>query len=98
VRVLGANGGWESLCRSRLLAWEEESVRECYVLLHNIVLQDNVNDAWRWLLDPSNGYSVRGVYRFLTDSGELVDRSLVDDIWHQHIPSKVSLFVPLSSR
>jgi len=68
-------------------------VREYSMLLHNIFLQDNVNDAWRWLLDPSNGYSVWGAYRFLTDSGELVDRSLVDDIWHQHIPSKVSLFV-----
>lgn len=46
--VTEANGVW----RRRLFAWEEESVREWYVLLHNTVLQENVHDAWRWLLDP----------------------------------------------
>jgi len=93
VSVMGANGGWEQLWRRRLLAWEEESVRECSVLLHNIVLQENVHDAWRWVLDPIHGYSVQGAYRVLTTSSEMVDRTLVDDIWHKHIPSKVSLFV-----
>jgi hypothetical protein len=63
------------------------------VLLHNIVLQDNSIDTWRWLLDPSQGYTVRGAYRFLTDNGELVDRSQVDDIWHKQIPLKVSIMV-----
>ena len=63
------------------------------MLLHNIVLQENVEDAWRWMLDPIHGYSVRGAYRFLTTSGELVDRSQVDDIWLKHIPLKASVFV-----
>jgi len=54
--------GW--VWRRHLLAWEEESVRECYVLLHN-GLQDNVHDTWRWLLDPVHGYSVREAYRSL---------------------------------
>ncbi|XP_024628771.1 uncharacterized protein [Medicago truncatula] len=63
--------GRERLWRRRLLAWEEESVRECLVLFHNIVLQENVEDTLRWLLDPIHGYSVRGAYRFLTTS---VDR------------------------
>lgn len=73
----GYGGGWrgEWLWRCLLLAWEEESGRECVVLLHNIVLQENVHDAWRWLLDPIHGYSVRGAYRFLTTSGETVDRT-----------------------
>jgi len=93
VRVMGSDGGWEGLWRRRLLAWEEKSVREYSVLLYNIVLQENISDDWRWLLDPSHVYSVRGAYRFLTNSGELVDRTLVDDIWHKQIPSKVSLMV-----
>ena len=38
-RILGAKGGGDGLWRRCLLAWEEESVRECSVLLHNIVLQ-----------------------------------------------------------
>ena len=82
---------WE--WRRRLLAWEEESVGECSVLLLNVVVQETLTDTWRWLLDPANGYSVRGTYHFLTTSEEVVDRSLVDDVWHKLIPSKVSLFV-----
>jgi len=37
------SGGWEWW--RRLLAWEEESVRECSVLLNNVVLQDNTHDT-----------------------------------------------------
>jgi hypothetical protein len=63
------------------------------MLLHNVVLQETSTDTWRWMLDPIHGYSVRSTYHFLTTSGEAVDRSLVDDVWHKLIPSKVSLFV-----
>jgi len=96
-------GAWE--WRRRLLAWEEESVGECSVMLHNVVLQESSTDTWRSLLDPIHGYTVRGTYHFLTTlgvrgtyhflttSGTGVDRSRVDDVWHRYIPSKVSLFV-----
>jgi len=84
-------GAWE--WTRRLLAWEEESVGECSAMLLNVVLQETSTDTWRWLLDPIHGYSVRGTYHFLTTLGAGVDRSLVDDIWHRFIPSKVSLFV-----
>lgn len=40
-------------------------------LSHNIVLQVTVHD-----------YSVRGAYHFITTSGTIVDRNLVDDVWH----------------
>jgi len=85
--------GRDRLWRRRLLAWEEESERECLLLLHNIVLQEHIEDTWRWLLDPTHGYSVRGAYSFLTTSAELVDRSQVVDVWHNNILSKVSVFV-----
>ena len=85
-------GGGVWVWRRRLLAWEEESVRECSFLLHNIVLQDTVSDNWRWLLDPIHGYSVREAY-LITHSSDMVDRTFVDDVWHKHIPSKVSLLV-----
>jgi len=32
--------GW--MWRRRLLTWEEESVRECSALLHNVILQENI--------------------------------------------------------
>lgn len=83
---------WE--WRRHLFLWEEEYVRECYVLLHNIVLQDTANDSWRWLLDPVNGYSVKVFYHYITTTtGEFTDTSLVDDVQHKHIPSKVSVLV-----
>jgi len=36
---------------------------------------------------------VRESCRFITNSSGQVDKSLVDDVWHRHIPAKVSLFV-----
>lgn len=86
---MGAAWVW----RRHLLAWEEDSMRECLTLLSNIVLQENVTDQWKWMLDPINGYSVRETYRFITTYVEPVDRNLVVNVWHKQIPSKVSLFV-----
>lgn len=39
---------------------------ECLSLLHNVVLQDNTIDRWRWSLDPIHGYYVKGVYTYLS--------------------------------
>jgi hypothetical protein len=86
-------GGREWEWRRRLLTWEEESVEECSVMLHDIVLQVTTHDTWRWLQDPIHGYSVRGAYHLITTTGTTVDRTLVDDVWHRCIPSKVSFFV-----
>jgi len=36
---------------------------------------------------------VREAYRFLTNNGNHVYRTFVDDVWHKNIPTKVSLFV-----
>ncbi|XP_024628642.1 uncharacterized protein [Medicago truncatula] len=75
------------------MAWEEESVKECSMLLSNVILQVNVHDSWIWLIDPSRGYTVREAYRFLTDNGNAGNRTLVEDVWHKSIPTKVSVFV-----
>ena len=66
--------------RHHLLAWEEKSVRECSLLLHNFVLQVNVSDTWRWTLDTAHGYSVREAYRFIITYGDQADRSLIDNV------------------
>jgi len=62
------DGGLAWVWRRRLLAWEEEGVRECSVLLHNIFLQDTIHDTWKWTLDPIHGYSVRESYRYIMRS------------------------------
>ena len=67
--------GWEEggrawVWRRRLLAWEEESMRECSILLHNVVWQVNVTDKWCWTLDTIHGYSVQEAYRFVTSHGD----------------------------
>jgi len=74
------------------MAWEEESVRECVVLLNNVILQVNTSDSWRWLLNPIHGYSVRGTYRFLTSADEPLHGVAVNNVWHKLVPSKVSIF------
>ena len=89
--------GWEEggaawVWRRHLLAWEEESVLECSVLLHDVILQDHVDDRWRWSLDPINGYSVKGTYRFLTIVDSLPNQNLSVDVWLKQVPLKVSLF------
>jgi hypothetical protein len=83
-------GAWR--WRRRLLAWEEESLRDCSALLVNVVLQDNIQDSWRWLLDPTHGYLVRGVYRYLTSFEETTSVAAYNNVWHKLVPSKVSLF------
>jgi len=92
-RDIGAVGAGGRVWRRHLFSWEEESVRECSILLSNTVLQDNVHDGWRWLLDPIHSYSVRGAYHFLTTIDASPDMTVVDDVWHKYIPSKVSVLV-----
>jgi len=65
----------------------------CSLLLNKIVLQDGVQDSWRWFLDLVYGYSMRESYRFITNNDDMLDRTLVDDVWHKTIPSKVSVLV-----
>ena len=44
------------------------------------------------MLDPVLGYTVKGAYHLLTSVEESLAKSLFDDVWHKHIPLKVSLF------
>jgi len=60
--------------------------------LNNVILQDNIQDSWRWLLDPIHGYSIRGTYRFLTSVDEPLVGGANNNVWHKLAPSKVSLF------
>jgi len=86
-------GGHSWVWRRRLMAWEEESVRECSVLLSNVVLQENIQDHWRWVLDPIHGYSVSGTYRYLSSAAEPMATSAFNDVWDKLVPVKVSIFV-----
>ena len=87
------DGGDAWTWRRRLLAWEEELVMECSGLWSPIVLQDYVLDRWRWILDPINGYSVKGTYEFLTLSDTSRERGIYDAAWLKHVPLRVSIFV-----
>jgi len=62
------------------MAWEEDSVRECASLLNNVVLEENTQDQWRWLLDPIHGYTVSGTYRFLTTIDDQVAAGVLNDV------------------
>jgi len=85
-------GGGAWVWRRRLFAWEEECVTKCCALLHDIVLHNYSIDRWKWLLDPVHGYTVKGAYQLLTSVDEPPARGLFDNVWHKHVPLKVSLF------
>ncbi|KEH32803.1 hypothetical protein MTR_3g006390 [Medicago truncatula] len=51
---------------------------------------DNCNDYWKWLPDPSYGYSVHGAYHYLTAPDEPIDRGSIIDVWHKYVSSKVA--------
>jgi len=78
--------------RRRLWASEEEMLGECRILLHNFSLQHNFIDRWQWRLDPSGGYSVRGLYQLLTTQEMHISDATSDLIWHKQVPLKVSIF------
>jgi len=78
---------------SRLWAWEDELVEECMKLLLNVSLQDTSNDMWQWLLDPNEGYSVRGVYDMLTSHEHPQLHQNMEFIWHKQVPLIVYIFV-----
>lgn len=78
--------------RRRLLTWEEELVSECVSLLHNVVLQAHIHDRWRWILDPINGYTVKGTYIYPTTAEAPTERNLFDVVWKKQVPLKVSVF------
>ena len=84
----GAGWRW----RRRLWVWEEEMLGECIILLHNVCLQINVKDTWKWHMHTSAGYTVRSAYQLLTTQ----DTSQVEGadalVWHKHVPLKVSIF------
>lgn len=65
-------------------------MKECAILLNNIILQDHIHDFWRWSID--HGYSVRGTYRFLTSAVEGVIESDINKVWHRLVSKKISLF------
>ena len=75
------DGGDAWMWRRRLLAWEEELATEFSSLVSPIVLQDHVLDRWRWILDPINGYSVKGTYEFLTLYDTSRKRGIYDAAW-----------------
>lgn len=52
-------------------------------LLLDVFAQTNVSDQWVWLPDPSEGYSVRGVYSMLTTPDVSHVASAAELVWHQ---------------
>ena len=84
------SGTW--VWRRHIFAWEEECIRECCTLLHDIVLQERSINRWDVVTDPSHGYIVKGAYHILTSVEEHPVRGLFDDVWHKNVPLKVVLF------
>ncbi|KEH26083.1 hypothetical protein MTR_6g044010 [Medicago truncatula] len=59
------------------------SLLRSVALLCHIILMDHVLDRWRWILDPINGYSIKGTYQYLS----LPDTTLGCDLYDEALPT-----------
>ena len=74
------------------MAWEEELVRECRVLLHSVFLQGDIQDCCIWIPDPIDGYAVCGAYCLLTSEVSHHFTVVSDRTTYKDVLLKVSLF------
>ncbi|GAU20019.1 hypothetical protein TSUD_273540 [Trifolium subterraneum] len=83
--------GWK--WRRRLFVWEEELVAQCVGVLANFVLQGDATDRWVWNLHPSQSYSVRSAYSYLTASDGSSMEDFASFLWVKSVPLKVNIFI-----
>ena len=69
--------------------WEEELLEECRNLLLFVVLQVDIDDAWRWVPDPIAGYTATGAYYILTDRPPITGQVPAALLWRKDVPLKV---------
>jgi len=62
---------------------------ECRILFHSFSLHHNCTDHWQWRLDPTGGYSVRGVYQLMSTQEVHNSNATSDLIWHKQVSLKV---------
>lgn len=80
--------------RRRLFAWEEESVAELTLLLHNVSLQAQQKDRWIWKADSSSSsYTVQSAYKMIMTQAPLDQVTDMPSCWHKDVSLKVVLFV-----
>lgn len=77
--------------RRRLLAWEEEQVREYSDILTNIILHSIIPNRWLWLLHSSKKYNLTSAYNYMMSSVNVFATEHSNAIWNKEVPLKVSL-------
>lgn len=86
-----SGAAWRWRWRRRLWICEKEMLRECVTLLCSVSLQHDVTIYWRWELDPTEGYMVRGAYHLLVAHDTSLVHHTTELIWHKQVPLKVSV-------
>jgi len=89
----GGEGGEAWKWRRQLFSWEEKQLRECCVILSNIVLQPNSPNTWFWHLQASNNYNVTSAYNYMFSSVNIMEADHSNNIWNKEVPLKVNFFV-----
>ncbi|GAU45305.1 hypothetical protein TSUD_300340 [Trifolium subterraneum] len=85
-------GGEAWKWRRRLLAWEEELVEGCVDRLSSCFLQDSVEDRWVWILHPTQCYTVKSAYSYLTAVNFNSNEGAEHFLWLKSVPLKVNIF------
>lgn len=81
--------GWVWKWQRKLLASEEDQVRECCKILINIVLQPNMGGSG---LHDFNNYNISSSYNYMLSSINILAVDHTYAIWNNEVPLKVSLF------
>jgi hypothetical protein len=92
-----ANGTWAFSWRRNLFRWEEDLVANLKGILEPVTLSLE-EDYWKWKVDVEGVFSVKSVYKFLSETlkaedgreGALV--KVLGQIWESGAPSKVIAF------
>jgi len=86
-------GGEAWKWRRRLFAWEEGLVVECVERLSSCVLQVGTINRWVWKFHPSQCYTVKSAYSYLTAIDTNLNDGFNSFLWLKAVPLKVNIFI-----
>nr|KYP50798.1 Putative ribonuclease H protein At1g65750 family [Cajanus cajan] len=87
---VGGYWTWNFRWRRNLFEWEEDSLRIMLSSINNIIMQQQQQDKWRWILHPSSSYTVSSTYLHLSQEGQAEEATFFRTFWTSLAPLKTS--------
>nr|KYP44579.1 Putative ribonuclease H protein At1g65750 family [Cajanus cajan] len=87
---VGGYWTWNFRWRKNLFEWEEDSLRIMLSSINNIIMQQQQQDKWRWILHPSSSYTVSSTYLHLSQERQAEETTFFRTFWTSLAPLKTS--------